>query len=676
MSLAMELKWCLIWDKVDHARQKVFVDHVFENMSISQARQDFIKTVASAALFEALCRDNVSFVHLLIENGVSMKDLHIEQLKPDELENFCARILTNNSIPLYEAICPNAGINKKSSEFVEAIYIDYLKQYLKDYIKLEKNPKPQQSNEVLSNKSSNEATKLFNENKIEKLYLWFLFMNRPEMAKFLCSRCQNQTVAALLAVVIYSKAAEKNTENKDKLIQTANFIVDEIDQIIRYKAWIPSENGVEWNWQLLRDVFNWGIWKVFGQVAEPFKNNATDMNVISENDAYGTFVFLYAVAFVVISNVLLLNVLIAMFNKTIGDMNVEKEYAEKYWESKVFKKGIQLSTEQALQELKTKVSRGYDQQLEEFKNVKGRFEETGSALNYRFKQLLEAQALAIPQGIIPNIPVDARWAQHGVTVAGGHGEGSATNQLYYPCGLFVDDDQTMVIADYWNHRIIQWKMDDTNGQVVAGGHGLGNRLDQLYCPTDVLTDKETDSLIICDRRNGRVVRWSRRSGTTQGEILIDNIWCYGLAMDDQRYLYISDDEKHEVRRYQIGDKNGTLVAGGNGKGASLNQLNFPTYLFVDQQQTVYVTDTGYHRVMKWNKGAKEGIVVAGGQGKGNALTQLADPQGLFVDTLGTIYVADSMNDRVMRWPKGAKQGTVIVSENGEGKEANQFKAPV
>ncbi|CAF3960770.1 unnamed protein product, partial [Rotaria sordida] len=51
-------------------------------------------------------------------------------------------------------------------------------------------------------------------------------------------------------------------------------------------------------------------------------------------------------------------------------MNVEKEYAEKYWESKVFKKGIQLSTEQALQELKTKVSRGYDQQLEEFKNVK------------------------------------------------------------------------------------------------------------------------------------------------------------------------------------------------------------------------------------------------------------------------------------------------------------------
>ncbi|CAF4257661.1 unnamed protein product, partial [Rotaria sordida] len=215
-------------------------------------------------------------------------------------------------------------------------------------------------------------------------------------------------------------------------------------------------------------------------------------------------------------------------------------------------------------------------------------------------------------------------------------------------------------------------MGDTKGQVVAGGNGQGNRLDQLYYPTDVLIHKETNSLIIFDWKNRRVVRWFRRRGTTQGEILINNIDCFGLAMDDQRYLYISDYKKHEVRRYQIGDKNGTIVAGGNGKGAGLNQLNFPTYIFVDQQQTVYVSDNENHRVMKWNKGAKEGIVVAGGQGIGNALTQLWYSNGLLIDTLGTIYVADNSNRRVMRWPKGAKQGTVIVGGNGTGEAANQF----
>ncbi|CAF2152048.1 unnamed protein product, partial [Rotaria magnacalcarata] len=107
--------------------------------------------------------------------------------------------------------------------------------------------------------------------------------------------------------------------------------------------------------------------------------------------------------------------------------------------------------------------------------------------------------------------------QNGVTIAGGNGWGDATNQLYYPYGLLVDDDQTVFIADMWNHRIMQWKNGDTtNGQVVAGS---GNGLHQLDQPTDVVIDKETDSLIICDYGNDRVVRWSRHSGTTQGEIL-------------------------------------------------------------------------------------------------------------------------------------------------------------
>ncbi|CAF5114383.1 unnamed protein product, partial [Rotaria sp. Silwood1] len=277
---------------------------------------------------------------------------------------------------------------------------------------------------------------------------------------------------------------------------------------------------------------------------------------------------------------------------------------------------------------------------------------------------------------IPNIPIDARWSQNGKTVAGGNGQGNATNQLNDPWGLFVDDDQTMIIADCRNHRIVQWKMGNKNGQVVAGGRGQGNRLDQLNEPIDVLIDKETDSLIICDWCNQRVVRWSRRSGTTQGEILVDNIKCRGLFMDDQRYLYVSGYKKHGVRRYQIGEKNGILVAGGNGNGGGLNQFNWPTSIFVDQQQTVYVSDNNNHRVMKWNKRATEGIVVVGGQGGGNSLTQLYCPYGLFVDTLGTIYVADSGNHRVMRWPKGARQGTVIVGGNGKGTGANQFNHPV
>ncbi|CAF4727579.1 unnamed protein product, partial [Rotaria socialis] len=74
--------------------------------------------------------------------------------------------------------------------------------------------------------------------------------------------------------------------------------------------------------------------------------------------------------------------------------------------------------------------------------------------------------------LLVNIPADAKWSQNGVTIAGGNGLGAATNQLYSPRGLFLDDDQTVVIADYDNHRIMQWKNGDTtNGLIVAGGNG-------------------------------------------------------------------------------------------------------------------------------------------------------------------------------------------------------------
>ncbi|CAF1965932.1 unnamed protein product [Rotaria magnacalcarata] len=234
---------------------------------------------------------------------------------------------------------------------------------------------------------------------------------------------------------------------------------------------------------------------------------------------------------------------------------------------------------------------------------------------------------------MPNILANAKWDQNGVTVAGNGMQGSAANRMNNPGGLYVDDNQTVIIADTINHRIIQWNKGDINGQVVAGGNGKGNGLNLLSRPTDVLIEKETNTLIICDQGNQRVMQWSRRSGTTKGEILIDNIFCNGLVMDDQRYLYVSDMEKHEIKRYKLGDKIGIVAAGGNGKGVGANQFNKAGYLFVDRQQTIYISDEDNDRIMKWNKGAKEGITIAGGQGIGSALKQLFWPNGLIMDAL-------------------------------------------
>ena len=249
------------------------------------------------------------------------------------------------------------------------------------------------------------------------------------------------------------------------------------------------------------------------------------------------------------------------------------------------------------------------------------------------------------------------------------------DQLRYPSAVCVDlDDQTLYIADSGNHRIVEWKNGERESRIVAGGHGQGQRLDQLNWPIDVILDKQTNSLIISDKDNRRVVRWSREN-PLEGEILISNIDCYGLAMDDNGDLYISDKEKHEVRRWKINHSNGVLIAGGNGQGNRLDQLNGPLFIYVDKDQSLYISDCWNHRVMKWMRNAREGRIVAGSRTRGNTRKQLSNPQGILVDPRGMIYIADCGNSRLICWPCNATEGSIVAGGNAYGEVPTQFQHP-
>ncbi|CAF1423880.1 unnamed protein product [Adineta steineri] len=276
---------------------------------------------------------------------------------------------------------------------------------------------------------------------------------------------------------------------------------------------------------------------------------------------------------------------------------------------------------------------------------------------------------------LPNLGMDRKWIQKGITVAGGSGQGNKNNQLSKPYTLYIDEDETIYIVDFNNHRIVEWKRGASNGQIVAGGNGAGYQDNQLNHPTSVIVDKVNDCFIISDNGNQRVIRWPRQNGTS-GQTIISNIACIGLTVDTEGHLYVCDNDKHEVRRWKVGDKDGILVAGGNGQGNRLDQLNTPWSIFVDGENSLYISDRENHRVMKWMKDAKEGIVVAGGEGAGNGLTQLYCPQGVVVDQVGNVYVVDSGNYRIMRWCKHATQGSIIVDDIRSRAEANQLQNPL
>ncbi|CAF1283855.1 unnamed protein product [Adineta steineri] len=253
-----------------------------------------------------------------------------------------------------------------------------------------------------------------------------------------------------------------------------------------------------------------------------------------------------------------------------------------------------------------------------------------------------------------NVSKFSKWKQDAITVAGGNGEGHELNQLDRPIGIFIDEKRNIFIADRFNHRIVEWKHNAKEGQIIAGGNKGGDRMDQLYLPIDVIVDQQIHSIIIADIGNRRVMQWMNQNQ----QILIENI-------------------NYEVRRWKMGEYNneGVIVAGGNGKGSQVNQLDYPSFIFVDEDQSVYVSDQHNHRVMKWRKDAKEGTVVAGANGYGRNLNQLSYPEGVIVDDLDQIYVVDFGNHRVMRWCEGKDEGEIVVGGNGQGNQSNQLYYP-
>ncbi|CAF3404643.1 unnamed protein product [Rotaria sp. Silwood1] len=191
------------------------------------------------------------------------------------------------------------------------------------------------------------------------------------------------------------------------------------------------------------------------------------------------------------------------------------------------------------------------------------------------------------------ICADATWARIGTTVAGGNGVGDGLNQLDQPFGLFVDENQTVYVADFANHRIVKWIRDATSGQLVAGGNGADDH-----------------------NRN--------------------------------REIYVADNANHRVLRLNFETKK-ILIAAGGSHGNGADQLAFPNGVIVDQLGTVYVADTDNRRIIRWPRGATTGSIIAGGHGPDSEPDQLDNPTNLSFDIEENLYVVDPSNHRVQKF---------------------------
>jgi len=277
-------------------------------------------------------------------------------------------------------------------------------------------------------------------------------------------------------------------------------------------------------------------------------------------------------------------------------------------------------------------------------------------------------------------------AINAVTVAGhsnGTG-GSDASDFYYPDGIFVDDSGDIYIAEAANNRVQKWAPGATSGITVAGTGTSGNSASQLNNPAGIYLD-DSENLYVSDRQNDRVQKWApgATSGTTvagqsdgtHGDGDDELYYPYGIFVDDNENVYVSDAGNNRVQKWAPGATSGATVAGDGTSGSSASQLSYPAGIYLDNSGNVYVSDRFNNRVQEWAPGATSGATVAGDGTNGSSASQFSYPTGIYVDGNGDIYITDYANSRVQEWAPGATSGTTVAGIGGSGLGPSQLSYP-
>ena len=135
-------------------------------------------------------------------------------------------------------------------------------------------------------------------------------------------------------------------------------------------------------------------------------------------------------------------------------------------------------------------------------------------------------------------------------VAGNGSNGSTSNMLCYPNGIFVDTNFDLYVADYGNNRIQLFRLGQSNAITI-------NITLQLKGPTGVVMDSNK-YLYIADRNNYRVIS----SGPFESRCIVGCSGSSGstantlsrarnIAFDSYGNLFVADENNGRLQKFQL-----------------------------------------------------------------------------------------------------------------------------
>lgn len=206
----------------------------------------------------------------------------------------------------------------------------------------------------------------------------------------------------------------------------------------------------------------------------------------------------------------------------------------------------------------------------------------------------------------------------------GDGQPAVQAQLRFPLAVAVDAMGILYIADAGNSRV---RRVDASGIIttVAGTGDRGSSGDddtadkaQLHTPAALVFDKDGNLLIAdagahkirkIDLSTMKISTFAGKgtpafSGDGAAATAAELNTPFGLVADAKGTVFIADSANHRIRRVDAMGNISTFVGtgtagfGGDGFGAALATINFPTALALDPQGNLILADTFNHRIRK------------------------------------------------------------------------------
>ena len=229
----------------------------------------------------------------------------------------------------------------------------------------------------------------------------------------------------------------------------------------------------------------------------------------------------------------------------------------------------------------------------------------------------------------------ASGASSGTTVLGGNGAGSNSNQLREPTGVALDSSGVLYVADSDNDRIQKHGTTSNTilNQITSTSGTNGSATNQLGYPKGFHIFNN-DECYVADGVQGRIMYWtsSASAGTQIASGLSSPM---DVTVDSSGNLIVADQANYRVLKFtrtatNTFNQTPSVIAGGNGSGSALNQVS-PLVIKSNSDGSLTVLEGYGSRVVKWASGASSATLMSSGY---------SSPTDLYVYSNGDLLISE------------------------------------